>query len=169
MSIEQVCQRLRLSRWQLRQRVSGGQIKPSRHDPNSFKALNQAVEAHRQGRYDDAAAKCRVALDPFFEYEERSEPDGSKRKIPIVKKSWETRAGEKTYQWLNGTLGVLKAAANPSHHTPNSHFDQVESQMLIAVTAAVINYGAYSRTNLNGIPWRSGVPNPRRSDTAQIH
>jgi hypothetical protein len=109
---------------------------------NSFKALNQAVEAHRQGRYDDAAAKCRVALDPFFEYEERSEPNGSKRRIPIVKKSWETRAGEKTYQWLNGTLGVLKAAANPSHHTPNSHFDQVESQMLIAVTAAVVNYAA---------------------------
>jgi hypothetical protein len=109
---------------------------------HSFKALNQAIDAHRQGRYDDAAGKCRVALDPFFDYVDQDQLDGTKRKIPIVKKVWQTRVGEHTYIWLNETLGVLKAAANPSHHSPNSHFDQIESQMLIAVVAAVVNYAA---------------------------
>jgi hypothetical protein len=109
---------------------------------HSFKALNQAVDAHREGRYDDAAGKCRIALDPFFEYEERTEPDGSKRKIPILKKSWETRVGRGTYLWLAESLTAIKIATNPAHHTPHVHFDQLESQMLLAVTSALLNYAA---------------------------
>jgi hypothetical protein len=36
MSAEQVCRRLRLSRWQLRQRVRRGQIKSCRHESSKF-------------------------------------------------------------------------------------------------------------------------------------
>lgn len=109
---------------------------------HSYAALNQAVERHRVGLYDDAVGKCRVALDPFFEAVDIDDGKGGRKKFPKLKASWETKLGQTTYRWMNDALGVLKAAANPSHHSPSSHFDQLESQMLIVVTTALVAYAA---------------------------
>lgn len=109
---------------------------------HSYAALAQAMERHRVGLYDDAVGKCRVALDPFFEYEDADDGKGGKKRIPKLKSSWETRLGQATYRWLNDALGALKLAANPNHHSPNPHFDQLESQMVIAATTALVAYAA---------------------------
>ena len=111
---------------------------------HSYNALRQAQEHHKLGLYDDAVGKCRVALDQFFEYVEADAKDGSKRNVPVVKKSWETKVGQATYEWLNQSLGALKTASNRPHHSPNIHYDQLESQMLLAITAALVSYAARS-------------------------
>jgi len=109
---------------------------------HSFKALAQAQKLFQIGHYDDAVAKCRTALEQFFETVQVVNGDGSKKKIPILKKSWETRLGQSTYNWLNESLGAIKDAANKPHHSPNDHFDRSGAQMLIMVTAALISYAA---------------------------
>jgi len=107
---------------------------------HSFKALKQAEEKHRLGFYDDAAGKCRVALDPFFEQELVDPTHPESRKKPVLKKSWETKLGQATHDWLKATLGAIKDAANPPHHSPNEHYSQLDSQMILAVTTAVVAY-----------------------------
>lgn len=109
---------------------------------SSFKAMSQAQKLFQIGHYDDAVAKCRTALEHFFEFVEVEKGDGSKKKIPILKKSWETRLGQATYNWLNESLGAIKDAANKPHHSPNDHFDRLGAQMLIMVTTALISYAA---------------------------
>ena len=109
---------------------------------NSFKALTQAQKLFQIGHYDDAVAKCRTALEQFFEPVEVVNDDGSKKKIPMLKKSWETRLGQSTYNWLNESLGGIKDAANKPHHSPNVHFDHLGAQMLMMITAALISYAA---------------------------
>lgn len=107
---------------------------------HSYKALEKAQKQFSLGLYDDAVGSCRVALDQFFESVDKG--DGSGRKIPKLKKSWETRLGEATYQWLNSSLGAVKAEANKPHHSPNDHFDRFEAQMLMMITTALISYAA---------------------------
>lgn len=107
---------------------------------NSFKALKQAEEKHRLGFYDDAAGKCRLAIEPFFDHEPADPAQSESRKIPVLKKSWETKLGKATYDWLKATLGSIKSAANPPHHSPNEHYGQLDSQMILAVTTAVVAY-----------------------------
>jgi hypothetical protein len=109
---------------------------------HSFKALKQAEEKHRLGFYDDAVGKCRIALDHFFEWVDKQDDQGVKRKVPILNQRWVKRLGQGTYDWLNTTLGSLKEVANSPHHSPNPHFDQLESQMIIAITTAVVAYAA---------------------------
>jgi len=109
---------------------------------HSFKAILQAQKLFQIGHYDDAVAKCRTALDQFFESVEVDKGDGTTKKIPILKKSWETRLGQATYNWLNESLGAIKDAANKPHHSPNDHFDRLGAQMLIMVTTALISYAA---------------------------
>lgn len=112
---------------------------------HSFKALQQAQSFHQRGQYDDAVGKCRVALDQFFEFADREQVEGEKtviRRVPTLKKSWETRLGASTFKWLDEALGAIKEASNKSHHSPNSHFGQAESQMVIAITTAVVAYAA---------------------------
>jgi len=107
---------------------------------HSYKALEQAQKQFQLGHYDEAVGKCRVALEPFFEMVEKdSEPS---KKIPKLKKSWETKLGESTYRWLDESLGAIKVAANKPHHSPNVHFDRLGAQMLIMVTTALISYAA---------------------------
>jgi hypothetical protein len=106
---------------------------------HSFKALQQAEEKHRLGFYDDAAGKCRLAIEPFFDHEPAANHPES-RKIPVLKKHWETRLGKATHDWLKATLGAIKDAANPPHHSPNEHYSQLDSQMILAVTTAVVAY-----------------------------
>ncbi len=109
---------------------------------HSFKALTQAQKLFQIGHYDDAVAKCRTALEQFFESVEVVNGDGEKKKIPILKKSWETRLGQATYNWLNESLGGIKDAANKPHHSPNDHFDRLGAQMLMMITTALISYAA---------------------------
>jgi len=109
---------------------------------HSYEALRQAQSLHRQGYYDESVTKCRIALDPFFDYIPVDPNHKDSRRIPVLKKSWETRVGEATGKWLNSTLGALKDAANPTAHSPHPHFDQFESQMLQAIAANVIAYAA---------------------------
>jgi len=106
---------------------------------HSFKALKQAEEKHRLGFYDDAAGKCRLAIEPFFDHEPAANHPES-RKIPVLKKHWETKLGKATHDWLKTTLGSIKDAANPPHHSPNEHYSQLDSQMILAVTTAVVAY-----------------------------
>jgi len=110
----------------------------------SFKALKQAEEKHRLGFYDDAVGKCRVAMEQFFDYIPANSEDREPRKIPVLKKSWETRLGQATYEWLSEALGAVKQAANVAHHSPNTHYDQFEAQMLIAITTTLVAYAARS-------------------------
>lgn len=108
----------------------------------AFEALRQAQELHKIGLYDEAVGKCRVALDKFYEREERATEDGKTRDIPVLKKGWETKLGKATYNWLNTALGAIKQSANLPHHSPHSHYDQFESQMMIAITTTLVAYVA---------------------------
>lgn len=111
---------------------------------HSFKALKQAEEKHRLGFYDDAAGKCRLAIEPFFDYESVDPSHPESRKIPVLKKHWESRLGKATHEWLKTTLGSIKDVANLPHHSPNEHYSQLDSQMILAVTTAVVGYVARS-------------------------
>jgi hypothetical protein len=112
---------------------------------DSFTALKQAQEFHKFGLYDDAAGRCRVALERFFEYVEKPETDETTgktivRRVPILKKSWETRLGEAAYAWLDQTLGAIKEAANRPRQSLSAHYSQLDSQMILAITTAVVAY-----------------------------
>lgn len=109
---------------------------------HSFKAMSQAQKFFQMGHYDEAAGKCRVALEKFFEVIEVDNDDGTKKKIPILKQSWEKRLGLATYNWLNESFVAIKTASNSPHHSPNEHFDRLGTQMLIMVTTALISYAA---------------------------
>jgi hypothetical protein len=111
---------------------------------HSFKALKQAEEKHRLGFYDDAAGKCRLAIEPFFDHEPVDPTQPESRKKPVLKKSWETKLGKATHDWLKATLGSIKDASNAPHHSPNEHYSQLDSQMILAVTTAVVAYIARS-------------------------
>lgn len=107
---------------------------------HSYKALEKAQMQFALGLYDGTVGSCRVALDQFFEPAEKD--DGSGKTVPRLKKSWERRLGEATYQWLDSSLGAIKAEANKPHHSPNNHFDRLEAQMLMMITTALISYAA---------------------------
>lgn len=100
----------------------------------SCDALRQAQELHKQGFYDEAVGKCRLALEPLFEENE------AKKKT--LKRSWETRLGKVTYDWLNASFIVLKEPTNKAHHSPATYFDQLDAEMLLAVTTALVAYAA---------------------------
>lgn len=107
---------------------------------HSFKALEKAQKQFALGLYDETAGSCRVALEQFFEPVDKG--DGSGKTIPKLKKSWEVRLGDATYQWLNSALGTIKTEANKSHHSPNNHFDRLGAQMLLMTTTALVSYVA---------------------------
>lgn len=109
---------------------------------HSFEALKQAQRDHREGRYDDAVGKCRLALEPFFESVEIPADGGKTRRVPQLKSSWQTKVGAATYTWLNSALIGIKDATNKPHHSPNRHYDQFESQMIQAITTTLIAYTA---------------------------
>jgi len=109
---------------------------------HSFKALKQAEERHKLGFYDDAVGKCRTALEPFFDPEAVDPTHPQSRTTPVLKKGWETKLGKATYDWLNGTFGAIKDASNRPHHSPNAHYSQFDSQMILAITTAVVAYAA---------------------------
>ncbi len=116
----------------------------------AHQALQRAQEHHKQGLYDEAAASCRVALERFFDYPEITGSDNLTRKVPTLKKSWETKLGKATYDWLNASLRAIKQASNPPHHAPGPHYNQLEAQILIAITVAVVAYAAKHDLPANG-------------------
>jgi len=109
---------------------------------HSFAALKQAQEHHRNGLYDDAVGKCRLALEPFFESVKKTTAEGESRRIPQLKAVWQTRLGSATYDWLNSALIGIKDATNKPHHSPNNHYDQFDSQMIQTITTTLIAYAA---------------------------
>jgi hypothetical protein len=117
--------------------VSLGACKALDH---SYKALEKAQKQFALGLHDETVGSCRVALDQFFEPVDKG--DGSGKTIPKLKRSWESRLGEATYRWLDSSLGAIKTEANKPHHSPNSHFDRLEAQMLMMITTALISYAA---------------------------
>lgn len=107
---------------------------------HSYKALDKAQKQFALGLYDETVGSCRVALEQFFEPVDKG--DGSGKTVPKLKKSWESRLGEATYEWLNSSLVAIKTEANKPHHSPDNHFDRLEAQMLMMITTALISYTA---------------------------
>jgi len=106
----------------------------------SFEALQQAQKLESQGFYREAVGKCRLALEPFFEKIDKTDDKGETKKIPVLKAAWQTRLGKATYDWLNASLSILKGPTNQAVHLSSAHFDQLEAQMFLAVTTAVVAY-----------------------------
>lgn len=113
---------------------------------SAISALREAQKLERMGFYSDAIAKCRVALEPFFERREVTDASGNKKSIHGLKQSWQLKLGEKTFDWLDTSLRIIKREANPTHHSVLV-FDQAEAQMLITVTTALLSYAARSSSN----------------------
>lgn len=105
----------------------------------SVLAVEKAQQRFNLGLYDDAAAQCRIALDPFFDQEKK--PDGSGTMLKL-KKSWEARLGEATHRWLGEASNAVRWATNPVHHSPSARFDRFEAQMLLMITTTLISYAA---------------------------
>jgi hypothetical protein len=112
----------------------------------SFTALDQAHHQLKLGYYDEAAGKCRIALEPFWEMVEETK-GGKTRDIPRLRKSWEKAIGKPTYDWLQKVLGEIKRATNRSHHSTQAHFDRLGAEMLITVTTVVVGYAARELEN----------------------
>lgn len=110
----------------------------------AFHALQHAYKLEAQGFYDDAAAACRKALEPFFERVTKTDEKGE-RKALILKAAWETRLGKATYDWLNAAFIAVKRGTDEAHHLSSSSFKQSETQMLLAVTTALIAYAIKTR------------------------
>lgn len=104
----------------------------------SFEALKKAERLQREAFSNEAVGMCRIALEPFFEPADASNPSGPKK----LKASWQTRLGAATYAWLNSSLAAVKGATNKSHHEPGEHFGSAEASMLLTVTTALIAYAA---------------------------
>jgi hypothetical protein len=108
----------------------------------SYDALTMALQLEKEGHYREAIAKCRIALEPFFKSEEKTDEKGITRRIPILKAEWQTRLGEATYRWLSDSLTAIKGPTNKAAHLSSTTFDQIDAQMLLAVTTALVAYAA---------------------------
>jgi hypothetical protein len=111
-----------------------------------FAALDQAHHQLKLGNYDEAAGKCRIALEPFWEMVEETK-GGKTRDVPRLRKSWEKTLGKPTYDWLQKVLIEIKRATNRSHHSTQAHFDRLGAEMLITVTTVVVGYAARELEN----------------------
>jgi hypothetical protein len=109
-------------------------------------ALQQAQKLESQGFYHEAVAKCRLALEPFFEMTDKPDANGAMRKVPTLKAAWQTRLGQRTYDWLNGSLAAVKQPTNESAHPSSSMFDQADAQMIIIVTTALVAYAVKTQS-----------------------
>lgn len=117
---------------------------------HAYKALKKANDLFIHSYYNEAVGQCRLALEKFFEYVDAIDNNGKPKKIPQLKKSWQTKLGQTTYEWLNTTLGSLKDATNKPHHSPNSHFDRVGAHLVLMITTAVVTYaGSEPKSNAN--------------------
>jgi len=107
---------------------------------DAFTALQQAQNFHQIGLYDLAVGQCRIALDKFFQHV--PDPKRPEKMIPVLNLKWINRLGKATYDWLNEALSAIKSDSNVVHHSPQRHFSQFDSQMMIAITMALVAYAA---------------------------
>jgi hypothetical protein len=106
----------------------------------SFDALQQAVKLEGMGFYNEAVAQCRIALEPFFETVQTPGGSGGPKPRRVLKAAWQTRLGQRTYDWLSGSFLAVNQATNQPHHLSSSGLDQMEAQMLLMITTALISY-----------------------------
>jgi hypothetical protein len=106
----------------------------------SHDALQQAVKLESQGFYNEAVGKCRIALEPFFVMVEKPGKKGEKKQVPVLNPAWQKRLGKITYEWLNAAFVTMKQPTNKAHHISSTHFNQLDAQMLIAITTALVAY-----------------------------
>lgn len=106
----------------------------------AFVALQQAQKLEGQGFYEEAVMHCRIALEPFIELVDKTDDQANVKKVPKLKASWETRLGSHTYEWLDGALRSVKGATNHAAHNSPVVFGQLEAQMLLMITTALIAY-----------------------------
>ncbi len=111
----------------------------------AFSALEQASKLERHGFYDEAVAKCRLALEPFFDRVDKANERGEIRKVPTLKASWQTRLGKATYEWLNAALIAAKQATDEPHHLSSSSFGQMEAQMVLLVASSLVAYAVKTK------------------------
>lgn len=107
---------------------------------SAFENLQTAQALENQGFYKESVSKCRTALEAFIEQKTVIDDKGKEKKIPKLKASWETRLGERTYNWLDSSLSVIKGEANKAAHLSPKHFTQLEAQMLLLVTTSLLAY-----------------------------
>lgn len=110
----------------------------------AFQALQEAQEHHKHGFYNAAVLNCRQALDSLLTAKREIGEGKDKKVIFVLDERWKIRLAESTYNWLNDALGALKRPGNELAHGERSNFDQFESQMLQAITTALIAYAARS-------------------------
>jgi hypothetical protein len=102
---------------------------------DSILSLDKARHHFNQGQYDDAVAKCRMALEPFFE---KTDSNGKSRKV--FKDNWKQQLGESTYTWLTDTARAITVASNKPHHSPKEHYDRNESQLILITTTSIVSF-----------------------------
>lgn len=107
---------------------------------NSYEALRKAEQLEKEGHYQESVSRCRAALEPLQEQVEKEFPNGDKRKVPVLKRSWEAKIGKATYDWLNTCLVSLKDEGNLASHQSSRVFEQSEAKMILIVTTAVVAY-----------------------------
>jgi hypothetical protein len=106
----------------------------------SSDALQQAVKLESMGFYNEAVAQCRIALEPFFEIVQAPDGKGGTKQRRALKAAWQTRLAQQAYDWLNGSFLAVSQATNQPHHPASSNFDQMEAQMLLMITTALVSY-----------------------------
>lgn len=106
----------------------------------AFEALQQAQKLEGQGFYEEAVMHCRIALESFVEYVDKADEQGIVKKVPKLKASWQTRLGSHTYEWLDNAIRSVRGATNHAAHNSPVVFGQLEAQMLLMITTALIAY-----------------------------
>ena len=59
-----------------------------------------------------------------------------------LKAAWQTRLAQRTYDWLDSSLAAMRQAGNEAAHMSSTSYGQVEAQMLLLVTTALLAYAA---------------------------
>lgn len=133
------------------------EIESYRH---AFSALQQAQTLHRNGHYDESVSRSRMALEQFFEKIDsgKVDDDGRPKYIPKLKAEWEVKLGLATHQWLDSCLIAMKDLGNRASHSPKSHFDQFESQMILSIVTALVSFALRS-----GVNPQDKIPKPPKS------
>jgi hypothetical protein len=102
----------------------------------SVNALKQAEKYFRNGDYDDAVGKCRVALEQVLILVDTE--DGRRRNLDP---KWAKTLQGCTFEWLEKVLKkcVWDYSHDP-HHKDVSHFSRHEAQLIISLTITCLSY-----------------------------
>ena len=112
---------------------------------SAFEALAQAQKLEREGHYNDVVSNCRKALEPFCESITVPDDKGGEKRVQKLKASWQTRLSQHTYTWLDSSLMAVRQAGNEAAHLTSTNYDQMEAQILLMVTTALLAYAVKMR------------------------